>query len=144
MFSRGGKYGPAGRAHGQQDWARPFLMAALAQSHTCVSNLPRNSRKAVYGIGRAVAVEPWKSAARVDLCCDIETMIRVSCGHEKGEAPMAAHPALPVSDHKEAVRLTRRSRHIPFGTLLLSTLLLSGIFSMISTVWSYGPVHLIP
>jgi hypothetical protein len=57
---------------------------------------------------------------------------------------MAAHPALPVSDHKEAVRLTRRSRHIPFGTLLLSTLLLSGIFSMISTVWSYGPVHLIP
>jgi hypothetical protein len=49
VFSRGGKYGPAGRAHGQQDWARPFLMAALAQSHTCVSNLPRNSRKAVYG-----------------------------------------------------------------------------------------------
>jgi hypothetical protein len=57
---------------------------------------------------------------------------------------MAANPALPVSDHKEAVRLTRRSRHIPFGTILLSTLLLSGIFSMISMVWSYGPANPIP
>jgi hypothetical protein len=57
---------------------------------------------------------------------------------------MAANPALPVSDHKEAVRLTRRSRHIPFGTILLSTLLLSRIFSMISMVWSYGPANPIP
>ena len=57
---------------------------------------------------------------------------------------MAAQPDLPVSDHKEAVRLTWRSRHVPFGTIALSILLLSGILSMVTMVWGYGPVNPIP
>jgi hypothetical protein len=56
VFSRGGKYGPAGRAHGQQDWARPFLMAALAQSHTCVSNLHVISQKRLYGMANKTSL----------------------------------------------------------------------------------------
>jgi ABC-type transport system involved in cytochrome c biogenesis permease subunit len=54
---------------------------------------------------------------------------------------MAARPA---SDHKEAVRLAWKCRHVPFGTIALSTLLLSGVLSMVSMVWGYGPGNPIP
>lgn len=54
------------------------------------------------------------------------------------EAPM------PASDHKEAVRLAWKAQHIPFGTIALSVLLLSGVLSTVSMVWGYGPVNPIP
>ncbi|WP_162820173.1 hypothetical protein [Microvirga calopogonii] len=54
---------------------------------------------------------------------------------------MAARPAF---DHKEAVRLAWKSRHIPFGAIVLGALLLSGILSMVFMVWGYGPVNPIP
>ncbi|WP_166802278.1 hypothetical protein [Microvirga pakistanensis] len=54
---------------------------------------------------------------------------------------MAARHA---SDHKEAVRLAWKARHVPFGTIALSILLLSGVLSTVSTVWGYGPVNSIP
>ncbi len=51
---------------------------------------------------------------------------------------------LPAPEHREAVRLDWMSMHIPVGAILLSTLLLSGIFSAASMVWGYGPVNPIP
>ena len=54
------------------------------------------------------------------------------------------HPDLPAFDHKEAVRLSWKSRHIPFGTILLVTLLLAGIFPAVSMVWGFGPANPIP
>lgn len=54
---------------------------------------------------------------------------------------MAARHA---SDHKEAVRLAWKARHVPFGTIALGILLLSGVLSTVSTVWGYGPVNSIP
>ncbi|EIM26582.1 hypothetical protein [Microvirga lotononidis] len=54
---------------------------------------------------------------------------------------MAARPA---SNHKEAVRLAWKSRHVPFGSIALGILLLSGILSMVTMVWGYGPVNPIP
>ena len=57
---------------------------------------------------------------------------------------MAANPNLQMSDHKEAVRLTWKSRHIPFGTIVFATLFLAGILSAIGMMWSYGPVNPIP
>lgn len=51
---------------------------------------------------------------------------------------MTAHSGLPKLDHKEAVRLAWKSRHFPFYTLLLATLLMSGVLSMVSMVSSYS------
>ena len=50
---------------------------------------------------------------------------------------MTRHSGLPMSEHKEAVRLSRESLHIPIGTLLIGGLLVSGIFSSVSMMWSY-------
>ena len=57
---------------------------------------------------------------------------------------MTRKSVLPASERKEAVRLDWMSMHIPVGAILLSTLLLSGIFSAASMVWGYGPVNPIP
>ncbi len=46
--------------------------------------------------------------------------------------------------HKEAVRLSWKSRHIPIGTLLLSGLLLAGILSAVVMVIEQGPSNPIP
>lgn len=54
---------------------------------------------------------------------------------------MAARPAF---DRSEAARLAWKCRHIPFGTIALSIVLLSGILSMVTMVWGYGPVNPIP
>lgn len=47
-------------------------------------------------------------------------------------------------DHKEAIRLSRAYRRIPVGIMILGFLLLSGVASTASTMWSFGPIHLIP
>lgn len=57
---------------------------------------------------------------------------------------MAAYPTISGSDHTEATRLMWRSRHIPFRVIFLGVLLMSGVLSMASMVWSYGPVNPIP
>jgi hypothetical protein len=54
---------------------------------------------------------------------------------QKEPAIMTARPHLLAPDHKEAVRLSWKSRHIPFGTILVLTLLLAGIFSAASMMW---------
>ena len=55
-----------------------------------------------------------------------------------------AAPAPSALDRKEATRLAWRGRHIPVVTILLGTLLLSGVISMVSMIWSYGPSNPIP
>jgi hypothetical protein len=57
---------------------------------------------------------------------------------------MATNPRLCAADRKEAVRLAWKSRHIPIGTILLGTMLLSGVISATSTMWSYGPAIPMP
>ena len=54
---------------------------------------------------------------------------------------MPKNPDLSPSDHKEAVWLMVKSMHVPFGTILLGILLLSGIASATASVWVYGPAN---
>jgi len=49
-----------------------------------------------------------------------------------------------TSDHKEAIYLSRAYRRIPIGIMIVASLLVSGLASTASTMWSFGPVHLIP
>ena len=55
-----------------------------------------------------------------------------------------ADPDLTAFDHVEAIRLARRCRPVPAGFIALGTLFLGGVLAAASTVWSYGPGHLIP
>jgi hypothetical protein len=48
------------------------------------------------------------------------------------------------AEHKEAVRLSWKSRHIPVGTLLLSGVLLAAILSAVFMVIHQGPANPIP
>jgi ABC-type transport system involved in cytochrome c biogenesis permease subunit len=57
---------------------------------------------------------------------------------------MLRNSTQPRSDHREAMLLAWKSIHVPVGTILLGTLLLSGVFSAVSTLWGYGPVSPIP
>jgi hypothetical protein len=50
---------------------------------------------------------------------------------------MAANPDLQA-DHKEAVRLSRAYWHLPFGLVLLGSLLLTGVASAGSMIRSLG------
>ena len=42
------------------------------------------------------------------------------------------------ADHKEAVRLSRAYWHLPIGLVLLGSLLLTGVASASSMIWSLG------
>ncbi len=57
---------------------------------------------------------------------------------------MTNDPDLRLGEHKEAVRLAWKSRHVPVGTILLGALFLIGVFSAIAMVWDYGPSNPIP
>jgi hypothetical protein len=48
------------------------------------------------------------------------------------------------AEHKEAVRLSWKARHIPVGTLLLGGLLLAAFFSAVFMVMFQGPHNPIP
>jgi hypothetical protein len=48
------------------------------------------------------------------------------------------------AEHKEAVRLSWKSRHIPVGTLVLGGLVLAAVLSAIFMVISQGPRNPIP
>lgn len=47
-------------------------------------------------------------------------------------------------DHRDAVRLAWQSRHIPFGTMLIGTLLLASVLSAIFQVLALAPSNAIP
>lgn len=42
-------------------------------------------------------------------------------------------------EHREAIRLSWKSRHIPFGTILIGGLALAGVLSAIFMVLALGP-----
>jgi hypothetical protein len=44
-------------------------------------------------------------------------------------------------EHREAVRLSWKSRHIPFGTILIGGLALAGVLSAVFMVMAEGPVN---
>jgi hypothetical protein len=50
----------------------------------------------------------------------------------------------PRSEHWEAVRLSWKSVHIPFGTILIGSLLLASVTSAVSMMWSFGPINPMP
>ncbi|MBL0407129.1 hypothetical protein JKG68_24655 [Microvirga aerilata] len=56
---------------------------------------------------------------------------------------MAANADLKAN-HKEAVRLSRAYWHLPLGLVLLVSLLLTGVASAGSMIWSLGSVNPIP
>jgi len=57
---------------------------------------------------------------------------------------MPREPDPRGAEHREARRLLWRSRHIPWGTLLIGTLLLIAVLSAIYAVIAEGPHNPIP
>jgi hypothetical protein len=53
-------------------------------------------------------------------------------------------PGRPRQDHREAVRLSWKARHIPFGTILVSGFALASVLSTVFTIVSQGPSGIIP
>jgi hypothetical protein len=47
-------------------------------------------------------------------------------------------------EHREAVKLSWKSRHIPFGTILIGGLALAAVLSAIFMVLAEGPSNPIP
>ena len=52
-------------------------------------------------------------------------------------------PGQPSRDHWEALRLSWKSRHIPFGTILISGLALASVVSTVFTIIAEGPANVI-
>jgi hypothetical protein len=50
-------------------------------------------------------------------------------------------PVQPSRDHWEAVRLSWKSRHIPFGTILVSGLALASVLSTVFMIMAEGPAN---
>jgi hypothetical protein len=46
-----------------------------------------------------------------------------------------------VQEHREAVRLSWKSCHVPFGTILLACLVLASVLSAVLTIAAQGPVN---
>jgi hypothetical protein len=44
-----------------------------------------------------------------------------------------------AENHKEALRLTRKSRHIPVGTILAGCWVVASVLSAVLTIFSQGP-----
>jgi hypothetical protein len=61
-------------------------------------------------------------------------------GHVMPDATVTS----PGREHREAVRLSWKSRHIPFGTILVGILLLGCLLPTILTIFALGPVNPIP
>jgi hypothetical protein len=53
-------------------------------------------------------------------------------------------PERAGAEHKEAGRLAWKSRHIPFGTLLVVGLVLAAVLSAIFMIIAQGPSNPIP
>ncbi len=52
--------------------------------------------------------------------------------------------SLSVQEHREAVRLAWKSRHVPFGSMLIGTLLVGSLLPTILTILAQSPVNPIP
>ncbi|WP_153245867.1 hypothetical protein [Microvirga brassicacearum] len=50
----------------------------------------------------------------------------------------------PKPEHREAVRLSWKSRHIPIGTILIGSLALVGVLSAVFMVLAEGPSNVLP
>lgn len=75
-----------------------------------------------------------ESQALIDLLDDMDTLLRQTGLDE----------AVIRQEHKEAVRLSWKSYHIPVRTALLGSLLLAGVISAIFMVVAQGPSSPIP
>lgn len=75
-----------------------------------------------------------QSRELLDLLDDIDTLMRQVA---------ASNPVTP-QDHREAVRLVWKSRHIPVMTFLAFSLALAGVLSAVFMVIAQGPSNPIP
>ena len=50
----------------------------------------------------------------------------------------------PSADHREAVRLSWKSLHIPFGTILIGSFAAASILSAVVTISALGPANGFP
>ena len=75
-----------------------------------------------------------QSRELLDLLDDIDTLMRHAA---------SSNPVTP-QDHKEAVRLVWKSRHIPVMTFFVCSLALAGVLSAVFMVIAQGPSNPIP
>ena len=80
----------------------------------------------------------WRQHSRspelIDLLDDVDTLLR----HVTSQAPVTRQ------DHREAVRLGWKRRHIPVMTFFVLSLALAGVLSAIFMVIAQGPSNPIP
>ncbi len=57
---------------------------------------------------------------------------------------MPEQKPLRPQDHREAVRLSCKARHVPIGTILVSGLLLASVLSAVVYIFVSGPAQGIP
>jgi hypothetical protein len=80
----------------------------------------------------------WRKTAlsqdMIDLLDDVDTLLNM----------VAADHLTAQQQHREAVRLSWTSRHIPLRTLLLGSVALAGVLSTILMVVAEGPSNPIP
>jgi ABC-type anion transport system duplicated permease subunit len=81
----------------------------------------------------------WRQETRsqevIDLLDDIDLLL-TKLGRDG--------PPATRQEHQEAVRLSWKSRHVPFGTLLIGILILACLLSAILTIVAEGPANPIP
>ena len=54
------------------------------------------------------------------------------------------NPVRPRQDHREAVRLSWKARHIPVGTILIGCLAVASMLSTVFTILAHGPAQVLP
>jgi uncharacterized membrane protein YcjF (UPF0283 family) len=117
----------------------PILMAfgimAIRREMQATANLEiRTIQLKTTGDQRQRWRQKTQSQHLVDLLDDIDFLLK----------KVAPDEAVARQDHKEAVRLSWKSRHIPVSTILIGAVVLASVFSAVFMVVAQGPVNPIP
>jgi uncharacterized membrane protein YcjF (UPF0283 family) len=110
------------------------IMAIRRELHATAQVEARTVRLKTTGDQRQRWRQRTQSQHLVDLLDDIDSLLKqIAPDEEKAR-----------QDHKEAVRLSWMSRHIPVSTLLIGAMVLISVLSAVFMVVAQGPVNAIP
>lgn len=128
------------------DWIALGLLALVPLLMALgISSIRREARSRARLEARSVKLKTtqgqrrqWRQQTQsrelLDLLDDIDTLMRQVA---------ASNPVTP-QDHREAVRLVWKSRHIPVMTFFVFSLALAGVLSAVFMVIAQGPSNPIP
>jgi hypothetical protein len=110
------------------------ILAIRREMHATAHMEARTVRLKTTGGQRQRWRQKTQSQHLVDLLDDIDSLLKqIAPDEEKAR-----------QEHKEALRLSWMSRHIPVSTLLIGVMVMIGILSAVFMVVAQGPVNPIP